>query len=643
MNSDDSLGSMALNFESIALVVILLISVSAGLYLTGSAEDTHEIPEIDNSTPVQEIPEIDNLTPVQDTEEAEQTDTEKVNFSEKEVSFKKLQDYHKEFDQKLYGFNAANNETLRVKGPFIVNSSTYFIAEDPESNATRTFRLEQENYTEIRDHSIERKVKGLKNLYLETRNDPLFYSSYSQDLDFSEYHDLKKKVFGPLFQHLKLVRERNLYPQRFWGNLTLTIDKTDSFYDTTSRENAIELFDQYERTARAYDRGVVNFIHYVNESDFDNMSVTFVNGGETTPQLLKKNIRKMSNNSRMLLEETERRREILQGRESPQEFFLKEEVNYTEVSFERATLSDTEIRQSFHDQENMSYYFLNEAEVEGPYRVDMACIGEKRQLTRLEHKDAEDRYPLYHIADGNYRMTRYEMKDNFTYRGDRQIIYNGTGQIGYLGGKDIAMLNCNCPYNNLVAVDWQLIDKVVEKLGEKPLYHGLNQTEIEDERLRKSVVRGQKIERNLMQNPSTEGVEALGRNLQQTRAILYRRTEEGESINPELLERTEYMWRMRILIDSKLPMMKYPLDNYYNSADQFRRGLYGAENRVEKAFTPPPGMLLDYSHYSLTFGSFSETVWRNGEEPQYWKPLLINNFPERYLEELDQSQSLKKS
>lgn len=611
--------------EHIAFASIFLVAVISGIFLVDEGEEAR-----DNLT-------VKNLDITDKIGKISPSQIEEIRFSEKDVEFEKLKNYDKDFDQKMYGFDAGKNTTLRLKGPFIIKKSSYFIAEDHDSNATRIFLLQSENYTDIQNSSIEKEVMGLKNLYIKTRTDPLFYSSYAENLSFAKYHDLRKKVFGPLYPHIEIVRERNLYPQRFWGNLTTTIERTNNFYDTTSKQNAIEMLDQYENTAKAYDKGLVNFVHYLNESGFEESVIGFSNGGETTPSLLSTNIQRMSNNSQRLLDETKTRRGILHGNKSLERYFPKQEVNYTEVSFGRATLSDSEIKKSFHEQENFSSSFLNEAEVEGPYKVEMACSGNTRQMVRLEHEDADDYYPLYHIADGYFRSTEYVMKENFTYRGERRIIYNGTEQIGYLAERDIAMLNCNCPYNNNVAVEWQVIDAVVEKLKEKPIYGGLKTDKIEDKELKESVERGKRIEKNLMLTPSTEEVEALARNLQQTRQIVFQQTEKEYNVRIELLERMDYMWKIRVLIDSKLPMMTHPLNNYYDSSDEFRRGLYRGEITGENVFPPPTAMLLDYSYYSLTFGSFSDTVWRAEEEPEYWEPLLINNFPDRYLEELNNS------
>ena len=513
-----------------------------------------------------------------------------------------------DYDTKTYGISIdQNGSELLIHGPFVLEDETYYTL---ENNSRKNSKIEVLKDGKTVDKSKAEKIKGVRNLYRITKIDPLFYRPHSPEQSFEQYENYEQEIIKENHIHnASILNERNLVANRFLKSLDRTENTTHNFYEETSYENGIELVESYESSSDAYEKDLVDLIKILNSSrdtDRSREIIGFVSGKQTSLEIIFKDLNKISENSAALREDVEGRRQILMNNRDPKITLDQSVPNYSKQNINEVELmSEQKVKDIFHTDENMSRAFLEEAEIAGPYRIQVPCYDEHHYVVRLDHPKAHERYPIYKMMDANGQMISFSNKNDFneSYRDD--IIYEDSYTYGYKSGIDMAFLNCNCAYVGNSAKEWNLINQTVSDVEQKPLFQNLESSEL-DSSIANDISIGAESEKVFLNSPNYQNAQVLKKRYMNAYKIIETASKDND-LSSETLNIADKMRERSLKISSEIAFSHNPLKNYNANTDSFRE--IGTGEPLDDPGRLMPTDVISHSYYYLTFGPESDSIW----------------------------------
>lgn len=270
-------------------------------------------------------------------------------------------------------------------------------------------------------------VQGLARFYTVTRLDPLFWSPLSGEMDFEgagSYDDrlFNRGIDADKRERLEQVRAevlegRDLLPVQYIQNLSRVDDATERFLDRSSRESARSLLGVYADTSIAYSDAAGSLTETMvrsmpqDEDGIEEVRYHLESGKVIGTGSMASYLDRIRQNADRLQEEVRRRYRLMQGDEesTPPQYRTMPDGG-TLVDRERL-LSDARVREMLGERLHATIdagdrRSLAGSVVEGPYRVQLPCMDQQRQVVRLEQDDLGHRLQ-YFVVDGVARNVAY--------------------------------------------------------------------------------------------------------------------------------------------------------------------------------------------------------------------------------------------
>lgn len=506
-----------------------------------------------------------------------------------------------------YRFTEWNGNILY--GPYQIDDESYFYYWGNVLN---------EDFEKVENTDVE----NLHNLYMKTYLDPLFYSPGPKDeFDFSGFMNFSKNQFLTK----KCGLHYDVFPDQYLEELEVNKKITDEFFEHPSLENAGKLLDQNRDTLSRYVDGINEFGQalkknvtenrcFESDQDLKRSNYFFITPErfEITYPLLVNYTKALNDNSRALMEDIRRRREILTGGGIPSlpSTTKPEGLSLSEVSWEgtETAIDKKEAVESTNERRKKEYEIFNLKEEFGADGLKLINKDEVKQF-KMKLNCIKNSSLVYGVEKDIYPNIFLATKP-------RDIEYNSTS-LNFFA-------SCRCPYSEETRLDWYMLNDLYEDVSKEKA----GNSQQRDTRIGE-------IEHVFLKYPGTETAEKLS-------SAYYR--ELVENIKSDRFDETiSVLWSRSQKEKTKIHRFRETFDDFYNKYHMkvwYRyfnntEDVLGenqnhthTENDGGEEYTPNKyyAQIIMESQYHLTFMTWSDSVWRLDRKPKMFRnkePLVM--------------------
>lgn len=323
----------------------------------------------------------------------------------------------------------------QYRGPFYIDDREYYLfREDGDERVITAGRY-------VYGPSAE-EVRGIARFYDVTRLDPLFWSPLSGEADFEGAGTYDERLFNRGIDDEKrerlgqvrseILEGRDMLPAQYLQNLSRVDGATDRFLDRPSRENARSLLGVYADTSIAYSNAADSLTETMvrsmpqDEDGLEEVRYHLESGKVIATSSIVSYLSNVRQNADRLQEEVRRRYRMMQGAEGTAPPQYRTMPSGGAVVDQERSLSDAQVREMMGERLHATLDVgdrrsLAGSRVEGPYRVQVPCMDQQRQVVRLEQDDLGHRLQ-YFVVDGVARNVAYPEGTPSDYTEDPRIV-----------------------------------------------------------------------------------------------------------------------------------------------------------------------------------------------------------------------------
>lgn len=273
----------------------------------------------------------------------------------------------------------------------------------------------------------KKEPPDLGGFYKLTREDPLFYSPFFDGEEFKraikgleESENQLKKVLienseatGYKKDYIPILKENNLFPYQFLGNLILINQKTEEFFQNPSVEHGKDLLTLYDIAADSYIQDISSKIKILETIEYTtNRPYFFILADSvSSSEVIKNDFLTIKENGYKLKEEIAKRRNCLLGKEDC-EPLLKTKDNASFMDLMEGGEFNLEgekidfIKSMIESiLANSSDSLDQEKELRGPYKIKSFCWQNpdfEHWMYLLYYKQGDKTLVLPKLANQNY-------------------------------------------------------------------------------------------------------------------------------------------------------------------------------------------------------------------------------------------------